>query len=91
VGGGGASVDLLQQSLDRGCSTYVTGGAARRPEHSFFGPKFDSFRGLATQHVALIDGTHYGTEKLPQLAMVNWFRCLDLDARFEADGPKLRG
>lgn len=92
VGGGGASVDLLQQSLDRGCSTYVTGGAARRPEHSFFGPKFDSFRGLANQHdVALIDGTHYGTEKPPQLAMVNWFRRLGLDARFEADGPKLRG
>ena len=92
VAGGGASVDLLEQSLARGCSTYVTGGAARRPEHSVFGPKFDAFRRVAAQHdVALIDGTHYGTEKPPQLAMVEWFRRLGLDARFEADGPKLVG
>jgi putative NIF3 family GTP cyclohydrolase 1 type 2 len=90
VAGGGANVDLLEQSLARRCSTYVTGGAARRPKHPFFGPKFDAFRGLAAQHdIALIEGTHYGTEKPPQLAMVDWFRRLGLDARFEADGPKL--
>jgi len=92
VAGGGANVDLLEQSLSRGCSTYVTGGAARRPKHAFFGPKFDAFRALAAKHdIALIDGTHYGTEKPPQFAMVDWFRRLGLDARFEADGPKLAG
>jgi putative NIF3 family GTP cyclohydrolase 1 type 2 len=90
VAGGGANVDLLVLSLARGCSTYVTGGAARRPKHLFFGPKFDAFRGRAAEHdIALIEGTHYGTEKPPQLAMVDWFRRLGLDARFEADGPKL--
>jgi len=38
--------------------------------------------------VAVIDGTHYGTEKPPQLAMVDWFRALGLDAEFIPDGPK---
>jgi putative NIF3 family GTP cyclohydrolase 1 type 2 len=38
--------------------------------------------------VAVIDGTHYGTEKPPQLAMVDWFRELGLEAEFIPDGPK---
>jgi putative NIF3 family GTP cyclohydrolase 1 type 2 len=92
VAGGGADVGLLEQSVSRDCSTYVTGNAARRPEHPFFGPKFDAFRELAAEHdVALVDGTHYGTEKPPQLAMVTWFRRLGLDAEFRPDGPKLEG
>jgi putative NIF3 family GTP cyclohydrolase 1 type 2 len=90
VAGGGADVDLLEQSLTRGCRTYVTGNAARAPEHPFFRPKFDHFRSLAAEHdVALVDGTHYGTEKPPQLAMVSWFRGLGLTADFQPDGPKL--
>jgi putative NIF3 family GTP cyclohydrolase 1 type 2 len=90
VAGGGADLDLLQQSLARDCETYVTGNAARRPEHPFFERKFDEFRALAAEHhVALVDGTHYGTEKPPQLAMVMWFRRLGLEADFRPDGPKL--
>jgi putative NIF3 family GTP cyclohydrolase 1 type 2 len=90
VAGGGADVDLLEQSLARGCRTFVTGNAAREPEHAFFRPKFKAFRELAAEHdVALVDGTHYGTEKPPQLAMVRWFRRLGLEADFHPDGPKL--
>jgi putative NIF3 family GTP cyclohydrolase 1 type 2 len=90
VAGGGASVDLLEQSLARGCTSYVTGNAARRPQHSFFSPKFDAFRALAdAQEIALVDGTHYGTEKPPQLAMAEWFRRLGLKAEFRSNGPKL--
>ncbi|MBA2295531.1 MAG: Nif3-like dinuclear metal center hexameric protein [Actinobacteria bacterium] len=90
VAGGGADVDLLEQSLARGCRTYVTGNSARPPEHPFFRRKFDEFRELAAGHsVALVDGTHYGTEKLPQLAMLTWFRRLGLEAVFRPDGPKL--
>ena len=89
VAGGGAAVGLLEQSLARGCTSYVTGNAARRPQHPFFGPKFDAFRELADEHeVALVDGTHYGTEKPPQLAMVGWFRAHGLAAEFVPDGPK---
>jgi putative NIF3 family GTP cyclohydrolase 1 type 2 len=90
VAGGGADVDLLEQSLARGCRTYVTGNAARPPDHPFFRQKFDEFRELAAgQSVALVDGTHYGTEKPPQLAMVTWFQRLGLQADFRPDGPKL--
>jgi putative NIF3 family GTP cyclohydrolase 1 type 2 len=90
VAGGGADVELLEQSLARGCRTYVTGNAARQPEHPFFRAKFEAFRELAAEHgVALVDGTHYGTETPPQLAMVGWFRRLGLEADFHPDGPKL--
>ena len=90
VAGGGADVDLLEQSLARGCRTYVTGNAARQPEHAFFRRKFNAFRELAAEHsVALVDGTHYGTEKPPQHAMVAWFRRVGLEADFHPDGPKL--
>jgi putative NIF3 family GTP cyclohydrolase 1 type 2 len=90
VGGGGADVDLLQQSLRRGCMTYVTGNAARAPAHPFFRQKFDAFREVADENsVALVDGTHYGTEKPPQLAMLQWFRRLGVEAEFRPDGPKL--
>jgi putative NIF3 family GTP cyclohydrolase 1 type 2 len=92
VAGGGADLGLLQQSLARDCETYVTGNAARRPDHPFFQRKFDEFREVAAEHqVALVDGTHYGTEKPPQLTMVAWFRRLGLEADFYPDGPKLAG
>jgi len=81
VGGGGADRDALQASLERGCETYVTGGVFTRWAAEFLA--------LADEAgVAVIDGTHYGTEKPPQLAMVEWFRAAGLEAEFIADGPK---
>jgi hypothetical protein len=38
--------------------------------------------------VALIDAMHYGMEKPPQLAMVEWFRARGLPAEVVPDGPK---
>ena len=38
--------------------------------------------------VALVDGTHYGTEKPPQLAMVEWFRKQGLETDFLPDVPR---
>ncbi len=68
----------------------VTGNAARAPAHPFFRRKFKEFRQLAATHgVALVDGTHYGTQKPPQLAMVDWFHRLGLSAEFHPDGPTL--
>jgi putative NIF3 family GTP cyclohydrolase 1 type 2 len=81
VGGGGADRDALQASLERGCQTYVTGGV--------FTQWAKEFLALASEaRVAVVDGTHYGTEKPPQLAMVDWFRELGLEAEFIPDGPK---
>ncbi|MGI8605560.1 MAG: Nif3-like dinuclear metal center hexameric protein [Gaiellaceae bacterium] len=89
VAGGGGDVELLEQSLERGCETYVTGNAARLPTHEFFRKKALAFRRLAFERgVATVDGTHYGTEKPPQLAMAGWFRRLGLEAEFRPDGPK---
>jgi putative NIF3 family GTP cyclohydrolase 1 type 2 len=81
VGGGGADHEALAASLERGCQTYVTGGVFTRWAERFLA--------LADEAgVAVIDGTHYGTEKPTQLAMVDWFRAAGLDAEFIADGPK---
>jgi putative NIF3 family GTP cyclohydrolase 1 type 2 len=81
VGGGGADREALAESLARGCETFVTGGVFTRWAADFMV--------LAEERdVAVIDGTHYGTEVPPQLAMVGWFRTLGLEAEFVPDGPK---
>jgi putative NIF3 family GTP cyclohydrolase 1 type 2 len=89
VAGGGADVDLLQQSLERGCQTYVTGNAATNCVLEEVQASVRAFRELADEHgVALLDATHYGMEKPPQLAMVDWFSDRGLAAEFVPDGPK---
>ena len=89
VAGGGADVDILQASIDRGCQTYVTGNAATNCRIDWVQEKVRAFRALADEaDVALIDAMHYGMEKPPQLEMVSWFRRLGLPAEFVPDGPK---
>jgi putative NIF3 family GTP cyclohydrolase 1 type 2 len=81
VGGGGADREALEAALERGCETYVTGGTFTRWAAAFLE--------LADRTgIAVVDGTHYGTEVPPQLAMVDWFRDAGLPAEFVADGPK---
>jgi putative NIF3 family GTP cyclohydrolase 1 type 2 len=81
VGGGGADREALAESLARGCETFVTGGTFTRWAEEFLKLAEES-------GVAVIDGTHYGTEVPPQRAMVEWFRGLGLEAEFIPDGPK---
>lgn len=89
VAGGGASRDILEASLERGCDTYVTGNAATNCVLDFVQTEVREFRALADrEHIALIDATHYGTERPPQLAMVEWFERRGLPARFIENGPK---
>jgi putative NIF3 family GTP cyclohydrolase 1 type 2 len=89
VAGGGADVDILQASIERGCKTYVTGNAATNCRLDWVQEKVRAFRELAEEaDVALIDAMHYGMEKPPQLEMVSWFRRLGLPAEFVPDGPK---
>jgi putative NIF3 family GTP cyclohydrolase 1 type 2 len=89
VAGGGADVDILRVSLERGCRTYVTGNAATNCELDFVQEQVRAFRALAdAEGVALIDAMHYGMEKPPQLAMVDWFLARGLPAAFVPDGPK---
>jgi hypothetical protein len=89
VAGGGADAEVLRESIDRGCVTYVTGNAATNCRLDFVQEKVRAFRKLADEaEVALVDAMHYGMEKPPQLAMVSWFRRLGLQAEFVPDGPK---
>jgi len=81
VGGGGADREALEAALERGCETYVTGGVFTRWAEEFLALAESS-------GIAVVDGTHYGTEKPPQLAMVDWFRNVGLKAEFIPDGPK---
>lgn len=89
VAGGGAMVEVLEAALERGCETYVTGNAATNCRLDFVQEQVRAFRQRAdAAGVTLIDAMHYGMEKPPQLAMVDWFRARGLDARFVPDGPK---
>jgi putative NIF3 family GTP cyclohydrolase 1 type 2 len=89
VAGGGATTELLEASLERGCQTYVTGNAATNCRIPAVQEEVRRFRRLAEDNdVALIDAMHYGMEKPPQLKMVAWFEERGLPARFVPNGPK---
>jgi putative NIF3 family GTP cyclohydrolase 1 type 2 len=89
VAGGGALVEVLEESLERGCDTYVTGNAATNCRLDFVQEQVRVFRERADEAgVTLIDAMHYGMEKPPQLAMLGWFRARGLAADFVPDGPK---
>jgi putative NIF3 family GTP cyclohydrolase 1 type 2 len=89
VAGGGADRGALEEALRRGCETYVTGNVATNCSLEFVQEGVRAFRALADEAgVAVVDATHYGTEKPPQLAMVGWFTRLGLPAEFRPDGPK---
>ena len=87
--GGGAQREILEESVARGCTTYVTGNAATRCRLDFVQEEIRVFCALADERgVAVVDATHYGMEKPPQVAMVPWFEARGLPARFVPDGPK---
>ena len=89
VAGGGAQRDAVEDSFARGCQTFVTGNAATRCRIDFVQAGVREFHVAAAEAgVAVVDATHYGTEKPPQLAMIEWFRRLGVDADFFPDGPK---
>jgi putative NIF3 family GTP cyclohydrolase 1 type 2 len=89
VAGGGAQVEILEASLELGCATYVTGNAATTCVIEAVQEEVAVFRRRADEAgVTLIDATHYGMEKPPQLAMARWFERRGLPARFMPDGPK---
>jgi putative NIF3 family GTP cyclohydrolase 1 type 2 len=89
VAGGGADRRILEVSLERGCRTFVTGNAATRCRLDFVQREVRAFRALAEEaEVALIDATHYGLEKPPQLAMAGWFRSRGLPAEFVPSAPE---
>ncbi len=84
VAGGAAFPPLMQEALDAGCDTYLTGdfrvrhGGPWAEEHR---PGFDAF--LEGVPLNLVGGSHYGTEALVlREDMVAFFRDLGLPAEF---------
>jgi len=84
VAGGAAFPALMQEALDAGCDTYVTGdfrvrhGGPWAEEHR---PDFDAF--VAQVPLNLVGGSHAGTEGLVlKRDMIEWFAKLGLPAEF---------
>lgn len=89
VAGGGAQSEILEESLARGCETYVTGNAISPCPIPDVQASIAAFRALASEAgVSVVDGTHYGTEKPPQLAMADWFRARGVPADFVPGRPE---
>jgi putative NIF3 family GTP cyclohydrolase 1 type 2 len=89
VAGGGADAAILAEALERGADAYVTGNAITRCRLDFVQETVARFRADAeAAGITMLDGTHYGTEKPPQEAMVDWFEQRGVPARFVPDGPK---
>jgi len=87
--GGGGQPEVLAEALALGCRTYVTGNAGTYSEIEIAQRFNREFRVLAErEQLSVIDATHYGTERPPQLAMVEWFAARGLQARFAENGPK---
>ena len=84
VAGGAAFPDLMQEAIDAGCDTYVTGdfrvrhGGPWAEEHR---PGFDAF--VAGAPINLIGGSHAGTEGLVlKRDMIEWFGKVGMAAEF---------
>jgi shikimate 5-dehydrogenase len=89
VAGGGAQRAILEASLERGCQTFMTGNATTRCRLDFVQAEDREFRELADEaSVALVNATHYGMEKPPQLTMAEWFRKRGIDAEFRPGAPE---
>jgi hypothetical protein len=90
--GGGAQTEMLAASIEKGCQTYVTGNALSDCPLASVRREIDAFAALAARaQVSVIDATHYGSEKLPQLQMLNWFAAAGVKARFAPGVPERRG
>ena len=84
VAGGAAYPPLMQEALDAGCDTYLTGdfrvrhGGPWAEEHR---PAFDAF--VSQVPLNLIGGSHAGTEGLVlKRDMIEWFAKMGLPAEF---------
>lgn len=84
VAGGAAFPPLMQEAIDAGCDTYVTGDFRIRhggPWAEKHRPEFDAF--IAQAPLNLIGGSHFATEAIVlREDMIGYFRDMGLDAEF---------
>ncbi len=92
VAGGAAFPPMMQEAIDRGCDTYLTGdfkvrhGGPWAEEHR---PQFDAFVEKAL--INLIGGSHFATEaEVLRHEMLGWFNSLGLPAEFVSQSDAWR-
>lgn len=83
VGGGGNDLDVLKEIVENDVNTFITGITVKndfsQPVHNF-----------AEKHkINILGGTHYSTEKFACIAMVDYFKKLNLDSEFIEDVPMM--
>ena len=83
VAGGGNEIDIIQEILDLGINTYITGVTLlndySKPTHGF----------EKNHKINLIGGTHYSTEKFACIALCDYFKNVNLPCEFIEDFPIL--
>ncbi|MFP4424051.1 MAG: Nif3-like dinuclear metal center hexameric protein [Candidatus Woesearchaeota archaeon] len=80
IAGGGNDVECLQEIAEKG-NTFITGITVKN-EHSKAAHDF-----AEQNKINILGGTHYSTEKLACMAMVDYFQKLGLSGEFIPDQP----
>jgi len=83
IAGGGNEIDIIQEVIDLGINTYITGITALN-DYSKETHEFEKEKRINT-----IGATHYSTEKFACIALCNYFEELRLHCEFIEDHPVL--
>lgn len=83
IAGGGNEIDIIQEIVDLGINTYVTGITALN-DYSQNVHEFEKEKGIN-----VIGGTHYSTEKFACMALCKYFQEIGLNCEFLEDEPLL--
>lgn len=90
VAGGGDVPDILQQIYDSKCDTLLTGTVEHRWNVPFIQDGNKKFHELNRKlKVNLIGGTHYGTERLAMIKIVQYFKQLGINCKYIEDDSLL--
>ncbi|MHA2009300.1 MAG: Nif3-like dinuclear metal center hexameric protein [Promethearchaeota archaeon] len=81
VGGGGNNVEGIEEVIELGINTYVTGVTVLND----FSKKVHEFE--KEKEINLIGGTHYSTEKFACVAICDYFKKIGLKCEFIEDEP----
>jgi len=81
IGGGGNNIDFLEEIRKEEVNTFITGITVKN-EYS------KETHDFAEKHkINILGGTHYSTEKFACIAMVNYFKKLNISSEFIEDEP----
>ncbi|MFX1325186.1 MAG: Nif3-like dinuclear metal center hexameric protein [Promethearchaeota archaeon] len=83
VGGGGNNIEGIEEIIELGINTYVTGVIALND----FTKKTHEYE--KEKRINVIGGTHYSTEKFACVALCNYFTNIGLECEFIKDNPVL--